>query len=1114
MKNGQGGDSTANRKEYELLFKLTAALGGNFHGTFSKAMTTTKELQGTLSKINSLSGKIDGYTRQSAAVEKNRLKLVELQKEHDKLQREMQQTEAPSEALKKKFERNEKQIAATTSKIEDQQKRLNALGEELKDAGINTDNLSASNAKLQKSYDKIKKSQEEVAKLSAERAKTSAEISKTKTELAGTVGTIAALSAALYAGPVKNAAEFQSQMSTVQSISGATAQEMAQLNTLAKTMGIKTKFSAVESGKALEYMSMAGWKTKQMIGGLPGIMNLAAASGEDLGTVSDIVTDALTAFNMTAEDSARFADVLAQASSNANTNVAMMGATFQKVAPVAGALNYSVEDMSLGIGLMANASIKAEVAGTSLKTAIANMAKPTKQMQSYMDKYHISLTNTDGSLKSFRGVIDNLRSSLGGLSEAEQVAAASAIFGKESFAGMLAIVNASETDFKKLSDSVNNSAGAAERMAKIKLDNLNGEITLAKSAFEGLQIALGEAFLPTLSDTIKKVTEVVQQLAEFASANPELVRQIVKVVGGMLLFKAGALGLKLAFLDVKQGINAVQMVMALFKGKTAAAGIEAVGLTSKLKAAGTGISGYFGGIKNAAGGVGGAFSKIFSGGKIAGAFSKIGTVASGTFGKAFTAIGGQLTNILGGKAGKIVGIFGKAGGKIAAGPLGKIGLLIGKGIGNITTLLGPIGKLGGAIIGPFGGILGKILPIVGVITLIISVIQILRNNMDKVRAVVERVFGKAGLAAFDKFIGFISKISEAVKGFLSDGGLADIQAVIDKTFGNNPTLAAFLNSFIAIFHTIGNVLSDYVGFVSREVAPLVQEFFGYIANTVLPALAAKFTEWAPTIQAIIVGLGQAIQGVISFVVSAIQVALPVIKLIFENVFSVIGGLISGLLTAIKGIVNFITGVFSGDLQKALGGVKDIFGGAFEAIKAVVMGPINFISDSISGLIEKIKGIGKGKIEASTAADGSVGVKVDGFAKGTRRTPDTFIAGERGAELITNARNRTVFTALQTSNILNTVRGVIAAVQSAGGAFMGLPQLAYAGAGGVTPPSVTAFAPRQSSVVIHSAPVFHVGSGTDTAELEAALRRHDEELLNEVEARQRKKDNDERRTQYD
>ena len=192
----------------------------------------------------------------------------------------------------------------------------------------------------------------------------------------------------------------------------------------------------------------------------------------------------------------------------------------QTVAPVAGALGYSVEDMSLGIGLMANASIKAEVAGTSLKTALANMAKPTDAQAAAMKKYGISLTNTDGSMKSFGDVVKNLRSSLGGLSEAEQVAAATTIFGKESFAGMLAIVNASEADFNKLTDAVYNCDGAAKQMAETKLDNLNGSITLAKSAFDALQVELGELLLPTLTEGIKKFTGIVNAVTDFVRENP------------------------------------------------------------------------------------------------------------------------------------------------------------------------------------------------------------------------------------------------------------------------------------------------------------------------------------------------------------------------------------------------------------------------------------------------------------------------------------------------------------------------------------------------------------------------------------------------------------------
>ena len=407
------------RKEYELLFKLKASLGGNFNGAFRSAIQTAKELQGTIQKVNGLQSKIGSFQKQSAAIATNKDKLAELTAEHEKLQREMSKTENPSESLRKKMERNERQIEQTTRAIEEQERQLGEMGDELRRAGVNTDNLEGANERLRRSYENLKKSQEEYARISAAQQKNNEAISQTKAQLGGVIGTAAALGAAIYAGPVKKTQEFEAQMSSVKSIIASSygdspaglkelEKDMGRLNAIAKQMGATTKFTATESGQALQYMAMAGWKADQMIAGLPGIMNLAAASGEDLGQVSDIVTDALTAFGMKAEEAGHFADVLAVASSNANTDVAMMGATFQKVAPVAGALGYSVEDMSLGIGLMANASIKAEVAGTSLKTALSNMAKPTKQMKAYMDKYGISLTNTDGSMKSFAEVVDNL----------------------------------------------------------------------------------------------------------------------------------------------------------------------------------------------------------------------------------------------------------------------------------------------------------------------------------------------------------------------------------------------------------------------------------------------------------------------------------------------------------------------------------------------------------------------------------------------------------------------------------------------------------------------------------------------------------------------------------
>lgn len=317
--------------------------------------------------------------------------------------------------------------------------------------------------------------------------------------------------------------DFESMMSQVKAISGATGQAFDDLTAKAQEMGATTKFTATESAEAFNYMAMAGWKPQQMIDGISGIMSLAAASGEDLGTTSDIVTDALTAFGLQAGDAGHFADVLAQASANANTNVSMLGESFKYVAPVAGAMNYSVEDTSLALGLMANASIKGSMAGTALKTSLANMAAPTDSMAAAMDKYGISLTDSEGNMKSLRGVIDNLRGSLGGLSETEQTAAASTIFGKEAMAGMLAIINASEEDYNKLSTAIDNSKDAAEGMADTMLDNLKGSFTLMQSAIEGTENAFGKRLSPYLRDIAGGIADAMPGITDGINAVMDVV---------------------------------------------------------------------------------------------------------------------------------------------------------------------------------------------------------------------------------------------------------------------------------------------------------------------------------------------------------------------------------------------------------------------------------------------------------------------------------------------------------------------------------------------------------------------------------------------------------------
>lgn len=1123
------------RKEYELLFKLQASLGGNFNAAFKGAINTTRQLQNTMQKLNSTTGKIDAFRKQSTALESNRQKLAQLTAEHDRLQRELSQTEQPSEKLRAAMERNERQIADTTAKIEAQEARLRTLGDELSDAGVDTSRLAQENERLAKSYDRLKSGQEELARLNGAIQKNNEAISKTKAQLGGVIGTAAALGAALYAGPVKKAAEFQAQMSTVQALSGATGSDLAKLTALAKEMGATTQFTAVESGKALEYMAMAGWKTNQMIAGLPGIMNLAAASGEELGIVSDIVTDALTALGMTADDTGRFVDVLAAAATSSNTNVSGLGEAFQYVASTAGALGYTAEDLAVALGVMANSGVKGSQAGNSLKTALSRMAAPTTAMKSAMDQLGISMTDEYGNTKSLMEVMKNLRNSIGsvgvelvdadgnlreyediiaelsktteGLSKVQQIEAASTIFGKNAMAGMLSIVNATDADFQSLTESIYGSAGAAERMAAIKLDNLEGDITLMKSALDGLQIAIGDALLPTFRAGTQGITDFITKLTQFINENPELIQQIVKITAGLLAFKAATLTGKLAFLELKGGVLSVQKGFTLLKTLFALASVNSRGFSGTLKGVAKNVIGYFGGIGNAAGGVGRAFTGLFSGTKIGNLFSGIGGAAGGLFSKAFSGIGGLAT----GAAGKVTSIFARAGSKIAAGPLGKIGGVVGKGFSKLTTMIAPLQKLGGAILGPFGGIAGKILPVVGVIGLIIAAVQIFRDHLDDIRAGVEKVFGPAGVAVFDNIVGVITNIGNTIKGIFSDGNLASAREFINGIFGEQGV--AVFDTFVSIMQTVGGVIGQFISFIDTSVKPIIEELFAFIVTTVLPQIAQTFVEWGPTITGVIQSIWEIFQTVATAVMGIIQALMPTIQSLIGTYLEAIRSVIGGVLTAIQGLLNVFAGIFTGDWSRVWEGVKGIFSGVWEAIKGIAKGAMNGIIDIINGLIG---GLNKLKIPDWVPGVGGKGINIPlipKFAKGTPRTPDTFIAGEKGAELITNARNRTVFKAAETGQIFTNLAGMAKTLTGNGGFQQYRLANVGAEAPDVNPPTLST-ADRQRSVVIHSAPVFHVGNDAQAQDIEEILRKHDEELLQEIDERDRQRADDERRRAYD
>lgn len=311
------------------------------------------------------------------------------------------------------------------------------------------------------------------------------------------------------ADTVKTYADFEAAMSEVKAISGATSEEFAQLTEKANQMGAITKFTASESAEAFKYMAQAGWDAKEMMDGIEGLMALAAASGEDLGTTSDIVTDALTAFGMAAKDSGRFADVMAMAASATNTDVAKMGETFKYVAPVAGSLGYSIEDTAVAIGLMANNGIKASQAGTSLRSLLTNLTHPVGQAADAIEELGISVTNADGSVKPLSQTMQELREKFSTLTDAEKAQYSAMLAGQEGMSGLLAIVNASDQDFADLTEQINNSSGAAQQMSDIMMDNLAGKFELFTGALDSMKMSLGEKFKPYLVDALEWLTNKV-----------------------------------------------------------------------------------------------------------------------------------------------------------------------------------------------------------------------------------------------------------------------------------------------------------------------------------------------------------------------------------------------------------------------------------------------------------------------------------------------------------------------------------------------------------------------------------------------------------------------------
>lgn len=563
----------ASRKEYEMLFQLDAKLGGSYTSTFSKAKSGPSELQKEIRSLQSVQADISAYTKQQAAVEKTQAKLDNLNKQYQLLQQEIKEASGPTTSLERESAKLEQRIGDTSNALAAQKEKLGATAKSLNEAGVGTDNLGS-------------KSQDLADKLSTLRAKE--EAAAESAEEYGDKGTssIEAVSQAFAAAKVyealeqikdaymdciNSASDFEASMSNVEALSGASGDQLQALTDKAKEMGATTKFTAGESADALSYMALAGWDTQSMLQGISPVMELAAAANMDLASASDIVTDYLTAFGLTASDTTHFVDVMAYAMSHSNTNVEQLGEAYKACAATAKSMGYSVEETTAVLATMANAGVKGGEAGTALNAIMTRLATNTKGCADELEKYGVSIYDSQGNMNSLSDILTGLSAVWDSLTDQEQANLAKTIAGTNQYSKLQTIMaGCSEQaakggqSFSDYASALENCSGTAGKMAGTMLDNLKGKMTLFESAADGLKIAVGEQLTPAMSDLYEVGADVLSGMTEFVNDNPGVVKGITTTVAVLGTAAAGIAG-------VTAAVNLASAAAAAFTAVTSVA---------------------------------------------------------------------------------------------------------------------------------------------------------------------------------------------------------------------------------------------------------------------------------------------------------------------------------------------------------------------------------------------------------------------------------------------------------------------------------------------------------------------------------------------------------------
>lgn len=755
---------------------------------------------------------------------------------------------------------------------------------------------------------------------------------------------------------VKTAADFDSAMSQVAAVSGATGKDFDALRNKAREMGAKTKFSATEAAEAMNYMAMAGWKTEDMLSGIEGIMNLAAASGEDLATTSDIVTDALTAFGLSAKDSGHFADILAAASSNANTNVSMMGETFKYCAPIAGALGFSAGDTAEAIGLMANAGIKSSQAGTALRTIMNNLAGDVKISGKAIGDVTIATTNADGSMRDLSDILADCRSAFGNLTESEKAQAAESLVGKNAMSGFLALMNAGEGDIEKLSSAIENCDGSAEKMAMTMQDNLAGQLTILKSQLQELAISFGDILMPAIRSIVSKLQGFVDKLNGMDEGTKRTIATIALLVAsiGPLLIIIGTAISKIGV--AMQGF--VKLANGISKLKVAVQG--GAGVLGKLGAALGGISAPVLAVVAVIAVLVAAFVHLWKTNEgfrdaIIGTWNRIKDTISGFcqgIVDRLNALGFQFTDIVD---------------------------VLKTVWDGFCQVLAPIFE------GVFNNIANILSTVTGVITGILDVfIGIFTGNWSQAWNGIKEIFS----SIWNGISSFFSNILNVIKG-VADVVLGWFGTSWNEVWTNIKTFFEGIWNGIATFFTtvwetlknvvtvgimaIGSILSAAFDIITlpfrfiwdncKEIIISVWDAIKSKVSTVIHAVASVISTVMNTIKTVFTTVWNAIKTVVTTVVNAIKsVVTTVFNAIKSTATTVWNAIKTAVTTPVNAIKSTVTSVFNSvksTVASIFNGIKSTATSVWNGIKTAITTPIEAAKNKVKSVVDAIKGFFSG-----------------------------------------------------------------------------------------------------------------------------------------------------------